>query len=115
MTARLFLVLALRFGFGAHRLSIGDDELFALDTDAELAREPLHRDVEMRLAGAREHGLVGLVVAAHDKRGVLLLETVEGGHQLVFVGFALGVDGDRKHREGGLGQPVAGRTRAGAS
>ena len=65
---------------------------------------------EMGLAGAGQHGLMGLVVAAHDQRRVLLLEAVEGGHQLVLVGLALGVDGDRQHRQGGFGDPVAGRT-----
>src|SRR3712207_8810881 len=60
-SARLLLVLALGFGRSGDRLPEGDLHVLGLDLDAELPGQALGRDGEVRLAGAGEEGLLGLL------------------------------------------------------
>ena len=46
---------------------------------------------------------MGLVVAPDEQRQVLLLDPMQGGHQLVLVALGLRADGYRQHRNGGRG------------
>ena len=69
-----------------------------LDVDAELAVQLLADDLQVGVAHAGEHGLVRLVVAADREGDVLLLQAVQGGHELVLVAFGLRVHGDRQQR-----------------
>ena len=68
---------------------------------AELRLEPAHLDVQVRLAHAVDHHLVGLFVARDVEGGVLFAEPGEPGRELVLV--ALRGGGDRV-REQGLGE-----------
>ena len=79
-----------------------------VDLDAELRLQPAHLDVEVRLAHAVDHGLVGLLVARDAERRVLLAQPREPGGELVLV--ALGLRRDRVGEQR-LGQ-LDGRQRA---
>ena len=96
----LLLELPFRFGRSRDRLAVRDLDVFALDLDAELARQLLERDRQVRLAHAAEQRLVGLRVAldAHDR--ILGLQAVQRVRELVLVGLGLGVDRDGEHRVG---------------
>ena len=69
---RLLLELAFGLGLAVDRLAVRDAHVFGVDLDAELARELLERDRQVRLAHAAQHGLVrlGVAVDAQD-RGLL--------------------------------------------
>src|SRR4029453_10172947 len=54
------------------RLPVGDPHRLGLDVGAELACQLLHGDLEVRLTGALEEGLVRLVRALAHPRGGLL-------------------------------------------
>ena len=114
MTAGLLFVLALGLGRLRDRLPEGDLEVLDVDLHPELALEPLGDDGQVGLAHPREHGLVGLVVAAHREGGILVLEAVQAGHELVLVAFGLGADGDGQDRaERGRGLDQHGRALGG--
>ncbi len=57
----------------------------------------------MRVARPAEQRLVGLVVAPDAQRDVLFLESVQRGHQLVFVAAGARLDGYEVHGRGRLG------------
>ena len=100
VTAALLLHLAFGFGLAADRLAVRDAHLFGLDLDAELPRQLLERDREVRLAHAAEHRLVRLGVALDPQHRVFLLQPVQRVGELVLVGLGLGVDRDREQRFG---------------
>ena len=84
-----FLYLPSASALLGDRLPVGDQHLLGLHLDAELALQPLGGDGQVGLAHAAEQGLVGLVVALDGERRVLLLQPVQGGHQLVLVALGL--------------------------
>src|SRR5690606_39528310 len=64
VAAGLLLVPALDAGDAAgHRLPVGDAHVLGVDVGAEPAGQLLERDLQVRLAGAVEDRLAGLVVA----------------------------------------------------
>ena len=78
----------------ADGLAVRDLRLADVGVHVELALQPVHQDVQVQLAHARDDGLTGLVVELHDERGVLVGELREAVAQLVLVGLGLRFDGD---------------------
>ena len=71
------------------RLPVADLHVLGGEVDAELPLEALEGDGQVRLAGAPEDGLVGLLVAVDDEGRILILEAVQRAGQLVVVGLRL--------------------------
>ena len=85
-------------GGGAQRLAVGDLRAADARLDAEFALEPVDDDLEVQLAHAGDERLPALLVGADLEGRVLVLELVQGAPELVLVGLAPGLDGDRDHR-----------------
>ena len=100
MSAALLLELAFGFGLPRDRLAVRDLHVFGLDLDAELARELLERDRQVRLTHAAQQGLVRLRVALDAHHRIFVLQPVQRVRELVLVGLGLGVDRDREHGVG---------------
>ena len=90
VTAGLLLELALGLGRAGDRLAVRDAHVFGVDLDAELARQLLERDRQVRLAHAAQHGLVRLGVALDAQHEVFLLEAVQRVGELVLVALRSG-------------------------
>jgi hypothetical protein len=86
--AGLLHVPAVALGRPSDRLAIRDLRGLVHDVDAELLLEPVHLDVQVRLAHPVDHGLVGLLDPIHAERRVLLTQPGEPGGELVL--FTLG-------------------------
>src|SRR4028118_1752126 len=85
----------------AHGLPVGDLRAANVGVHPELAQEPVHDDLEVKLAHAGDNGLTRLLVAAHGERRVLLGETLERDGQLLLVGLRLRLDSLVDYRLGG--------------
>ena len=106
--ARLLLVPVAAFGVDLDRLAIGDFRLPGIHLDLVAAFEPLADDLQVQLAHAGGHHLLGLRVAVDAEGGVLLADLVERAGELAFVAAALGRhrqadhrgrEGDGRHRQ----------------
>ena len=81
----LLLVSTLRLSGGGDRLPVGGAELLRRDLDVELASQSFGGHRQVGVADPREDRLMGLVVAPHLDRRVLLLQAVQTRHQAVLV------------------------------
>src|SRR5690606_24531596 len=88
VTARLLLVLALRFCRLAERLAIRNARLLRDDVDVILPLEPLDLDFEMQLAEAADDRLTQLGVVAELECRILLVQLRERVADLVLVAAA---------------------------
>ena len=97
----LLHVPALRLRLGPDRLPVGDLRGLRLHLDAELRLEALHLHAEVCLTHPVDHRLVGLVVAGHAERRVLLAEARQAGGEPVLLTLRLGRDrvGEERLRE----------------
>ena len=66
--AGLLLVAVAALGVGLDRLAVGDLRLLGLDLDLVAALEPLADDLQVQLAHAGDHHLLGLRVAVAGGR-----------------------------------------------
>src|SRR5207249_7667599 len=96
MATGLPLVATLRLRFPADRLPIGDARRAHVDLDAELVLQVMNSHLDRRLADRREDRLVRRILAANVESRILVGELVQRGGELVEVGFARRLDGDRE-------------------
>ena len=101
VAAGLLLDLALGIAGADHGLAIRHTNIFGLDTHTELARQSLERDRKVRVAGAAEHGLVGVVAVDAEAR-ILGEQAVQRARQLVVVGLRQRLQRQAEHRRGRL-------------
>jgi hypothetical protein len=80
-------------------LLVGDLGLADVGLDLELAQQPVHDYLQMKLAHAGDDGLAGLFVGVGLEGGILLGELLKGDAHLLLAGLGLGLDG---HADDGL-------------
>ncbi len=91
-------MLALRLPGVGDGLPIGHLGHLGDHLHAELARDPGHRHIEVRVPEPGEHRLLGLRPAFYVESGVLLDRSLQGGRQLVLVVGRLGAHRQAHHR-----------------
>ena len=99
---RLLLVAIAAFGLGLDRLAIGNLRLLGVDLHLVAPLEPFAEHLQVQLAHAGDHQLLGLRVAVQLERGVFLDDLVQRAGELAFVAAALGRHGQADHRRGKL-------------
>ena len=101
MSAGLLLVAALHVGGAANGLAIwhlgGLEHNLCVIAALQLA----DHDLDVLLSGAGDQKVLGLRIAEEAKHGVLFHQLVHADAEFVFVGAALGLDGEG---DGGLGK-----------
>src|SRR5204863_8358878 len=98
--AGLLLVLPLSLRFSAERFAGGDFGFCGLRVDPELPRQSPDDDLEMPLTESPDEGLGKLAVVLVMERGILFVQLMQPGRQLVFLPALLYLDGDGDHRLG---------------
>src|SRR5207245_11010233 len=98
--AGLLLVFRLRLVLAAERLAIGDLGLCRLGVHAELPRQAPDHDLEMALTESTDERLSQLAVELVVEGGILFVQLVEPGGELVLLAPLLHLDGHRDHRFG---------------
>ena len=91
--AGLLLIAALLADGGADLFTVSHSGSGQLGIHAEAALELGAQHVDLNIAGTGDHGLVGLGVVHHVEGGILLVELVEAGTQLLHLLLGLGGDG----------------------
>ena len=81
-------------------LAVVDLRCSNLALDLELAAEAVNNNLQVQLSHALNDGLVGLLITAVAKRGVLLRELVQSHAHLLEISLGLGLNGDLDHRVG---------------
>ena len=95
MTARLLFVLALCLHLFADGLAIRDLRLDQLCADVVAALEAAQGDIQLHIAQARQHDLLGLGIVFQRQGMILVQQTVQSKRHLILFALAL-----REHRHG---------------
>ena len=101
VAAGLLLVAALHVGFAADRLAVRHLGCLQVDFGVVALLQLGDDDFNVLLPGPRDQELLGLRIAEEAQHGIFFHELVDAGAELVFVGAALGFDGEG---DGRLGQ-----------
>ena len=88
--AGLLLIAALLADGGADLLTVGHSGRISSASTPKRLLSLAHQHVDLDIAGAGDHRLVGLGVVDHVEGGILLVELVEAGAQLLLLPRVLG-------------------------
>ena len=105
VAAGLLLVASLDVGFAANGFAIRNLGRFEHDFGVVTLLHLGDDDFNVLLSGAGDQEFFGLRIAEEAQHGVFFHELVETDAELVFIGAALGLDGEG---DGGLGHCTAG-------
>ena len=97
VSTRLLLDLALGIAGAYDRPAIRDPYVFGVDAHAELPREALEGNGEVGVAGAAQHGLVGVVAVDAEAR-IFGEQAMQRTRQLVVVGLRHRFQRQPEHR-----------------
>ena len=96
--ARLLLVPVAALGVGLDRFAVRNLRLVRFDLDLVAPLEPLAQQLQVQLAHAGEHHLLGFLVVLDVNGAVLLGDLVQRAGEFRFVAAGLGRDGQADHR-----------------
>ncbi len=102
MSAGLLLVLALHVGLAANGLAVRDLGRFQHHFGVVPLLHLGDHHFDVLLARAGDQKFLGLRIAEEAQHGVFFHQLVDAGAQLVFIGAALGFDGEGDGRFGQL-------------
>ena len=96
--ARLLLVPIAALGVGLDRFAIRNLRLVRFDFDLVAALEPLAKQLQVQLAHAGEHHLLGFLIVLEMNGSIFLRDLVQRAGKLRFVAARLRRDGQADHR-----------------
>ncbi len=102
MPAGLLFVAALHVGFAANGLAVRNLRRFQNHFGVIALLHLRDHDFDVLLAGSGNEEFFGLRIAEEAQHGIFFHQFVDARAQLVFVGAALGLDGESDRRLGQL-------------